>query len=345
MKPVSIPLYSSSSVLRFEGKQSRKAVLISLDFDDTLIRWTEYGKQADELAFKRTRKRLKKLYPQSVIVINTGRALPSVQSLAHFFKHIPVDVLALNNGQELYLNKQRKRADRWIHGLKASKQHRPWKQGIVNQTNWHGNQVKKTVWKTLKEHGFKLHASFQEGAKVYRTTTPHGEQVDARRDYEPAFALTTYTPTLSDRVHQLSRELAEKIKQALRYRGILAHYYPFHFRKQPTKNETFFYGGHCFTPEGVHKGAVVDYLVKKLPHIKAVITGGDYYNDLEMLRSPAYINGHGNQVPNYAVISGESSGLIPLVTHGQVEVAAKGDIGSALQRQFDKARQLISQAN
>lgn len=130
---------------------NKKPVLISLDVDGTLLPWRPNGTDYDQTAFLRYQHALQEpaLKKDSFIVLNTGRGLKATKQLAPILGRFPIDALAINDGQQLFikpaLNPQLHPSyanQQWIQQLNFKQQDPGWKKELKS---WSTTQVLKDI--------------------------------------------------------------------------------------------------------------------------------------------------------------------------------------------------------
>lgn len=322
-----------------------KPYLLSLDFDQTMIRWLKGDDKAfDELALRRNVDAIRASYPISAVHVNTGRGLHSFQKVAGvaspFLARMPLDYLSLDNGRELYVNKRHERADKWIARLRTTDAERSWQEKI----GWKPAIVNDAIRRLALEAGY-VQVGTTANANMNMTTytrTGNGltwtlqalDNPSAFLIYAEAAGEKNQVFDEPQRAH--GRRLAEHLLGQLASLGIEARY---GLEEKHAGDQN--YGYFVFAPANVDKGAAIRELLDHyFSKPQAVITAGDSsYNDTPALAPLAYDGKKPEQpVLNYPIVLGQDDVLAKAVQDNpRHEISTESRLDQAITRQLEKA--------
>jgi len=328
-------------------------IAVSFDIDGSLIDWQEWGRGKNETVFQSTLEMLLANQHQLAIFFNTGRSLLSIQKIKAHLAPIPMVGMMLCNGQELYIKLEGKPFTDWVLPLTQAHQEPGWKSLLNQQTGWCLNAVWQGFDVVLTQSGFQLSNTLLD-VPSYMTVY----QSDAVISDETILAIgepdqsSLIFRTVSghfneghqDKIAQLEAGIATWLaKQNIQF---ATRTYTFQKQRQ---NQTPIHCLHVwFEPEGVSKGAALDYWLNQQTHINAVITVGDHhYNDCEMLARPHYFNRDQKAVPNFPIVVADDPIVNQHVTETvlaeRIAYAAPGDLSDALEQQIAAINLLLAQ--
>lgn len=347
--------------VQFGFRQSviNKPVLLSSDLDDTLLHWQ--GDHAagghDRQALQQTTQRLRYYSDRLAVHVNTGRGLTSMQHAAPYLKGVPIDYLSLNNGQELYVNRQRQRSDQWIANLTAADQEPVWRAWIAKQTGWQAPQVQTIMRSVIETAGYQVDDSFRFENDQFKHYVTFQRQLPNREialvnwfPDQPVFTISGlryHSQGGAYRVYDAPvAEEGERLMAAIRHAlaqqkiqitpiPLVASYEGAPFRMG------------VLTPAGINKASVIDALAQwYLPRLKAVLTAGDHpYNDSDMLLRDQYrgkkrLRLLRRSIPNYPILSGAHPAMVnPFAQHPRGVQVPAGYLGQGLDAHFKNLTQ------
>lgn len=325
-------------------------VAISMDIDDTLVRWGNWSSQPDEVGLAQTVKILQENRNRLVSILNTGRSLSYMQDIANVLKDVPVDYLVLNNGQEIYINRQGKRTDQWLASLTHGHQDRRWREAIRDVTGWDLKQVLLPRLKAflMEEEGF----SFMEQPPDFtldldltlQRTSQDGESLMAVLVPDQSGIIFTMASGAFGAEHQAEANgIMARLVEALNALGVNAqstgHYFSHSLERDFHRR---FYRA-WLSPQGITKASGLQRVLRREPSVKAVITAGDHgFNDTEMLTRPSYANRYHQRLPNYPILSGNDENgelaqrLTQKIARGSITYVESGRIGPAIEQQLQR---------
>lgn len=344
-----------------------RPILLSTDFDDTLVHWQNAALGADELALTRNIQTIQAARPHLTVHINTGRGLGSMQEatrrIQSLMARLPLDFLSLNNGQELYVNRRQQRADRWILSLTPADREPGWAFRIQQNTGWHAPSVAQVRNHVLERAGFQPELrprpaalDGSSGARVFSKTV-RGQTLRLEHNpSQPGFLLYALDeqgqPFFGPAQKRMGMSLLAQMQKALAsprsIRRMTQNPQATAVQTNPgfllhRNGLTAVAGIFTLLPQGIHKGSAIEELLQHhLPHTEAVITAGDQsYNDLEAM-APSHYPGHHEiapaDIPNYPIVSGTDAKLLDSVADNPRHQAVPvGRLDQALRHQIEQA--------
>lgn len=333
-------------VIRFQGQTapSTKPVLLSVDIDQTLIKWTQFGLRHDEVALARTVKALQSAKDKSVILLNTGRGLDSIRQIAPLLKNVPFDYLALNNGMELYKPPTDKPVEPWLTQLSAKQQGRLWQKDIKAQTGLTTRTIIKAIHDVATREGF-VKSQGSSARPGFTQVLPSGETLTIERyPTEAAFAITGTAESLSPQQVLYVQGLAGKIAQALKQQGLDVVCKQGTFKRGIPEGGEKRYTVFRYFPKAISKASVLQHVASQMPGLRAVVTAGDHHdNDTEMLTQVFYKTACGKRVVNYPILSGNDPKLLDDLKQQSKRYpgfnflqSTQGDIGTQIKGLMDR---------
>lgn len=331
-----------------------KPVLLVSDIDDTFLAWNADHSAVDDIKLANLKKVLKENQAAVTTVLNTGRGLSLTKVVAPYLKNVDIDYLVLQNGQELYINKDNKPADEWLKGLTHMDKNIHWDRYLNKKTGWSFPQYRFTFNNQLLIENFKSigmghllgNAQFngftaylkpinaKEGIVIYRFEDHAGfgmMGVNFKPGTQEPECLT-FTPQVRQYADAFLNKLLERLKSAgmdVRHREMSVT----QDGTPPVKFPIF-----SITPNHFNKDDVVDGMIRTLavPNtVKGVITAGDSpYNDIELLRRTTFSDTDGNQnTPSYAIQSGNRPEITDVLkNHPRTSQVDRGDLAPALKQ-------------
>lgn len=325
--PFSTPHQPSSGWAQVTQRSPHKRILYGTDIDGTLIKWLTHNTEADTDALAGMRAKLTQLYDVSVIALKTGRGLTALKTIAHFLTGIPVDLLSLNNGQELYINRHAEPVDQWVDGLTRSHQDPDWQTYLNTQHRWDLPRLIETFHETVQAAGFKPVPNEFSVSRYYPDTHFYVNRLPGPKDThkdplllyeffddEASLIVKSSSVPLPEPLRKQATQLVSQVIEKLQQQGTQVEVDSWY-------DEQF--NVFLFSPKHISKAAKMGYLVNRLRHIQAVISAGDHSNDKLMLQQPFFARhapegdntAQPEQVPNYAIISGTRLGLDEMREH------------------------------
>ncbi len=322
MLPLTIPPRmrfgnTSQPVFRSEAAP----VLLSTDLDLTLVSWQKADPGYDEVALQGSVRAINRYRPQMAVHLNTGRGLASfknaVARMPSAFSRLPVDFLSLNNGLELYVNRNHQRADQWIAGLRMEDQDPEYRDAIRRRTGWDFPEIKRARETVLARQGYveairpdltpHNYRGMRTFVREFRGRTFVVQCFDDQpgiKFFEQKDGASVFSPALSRYLHRLVNAIAA---EAATRTGPLQ---TFKFADEVRDHGQHF-GMYILMPKGVDKGAAVRAVLDRfMLDPKAVITAGDHrHNDTELLTPWRFPVGNRGHVRNYPVLSGTDAVL------------------------------------
>lgn len=352
------------SVLKFLGKRSlqsselpkeppAKSLMFCTDIDGTLINWENFTEQvvpvglADSLSF------LGENQAQLSTTLNTGRGLCSWKETLskirrlpkELLENAPIDFLVVNNGQNIFKNKNKKPSLTWMQGLKAGDEDKRWKKALRDVTGWDLKTFTKTMEQVLTEQGFRKRPKNKPSKPEkldYRVNFEYsaldGQTVEAViYPDQPAFRFAVNKNSrFTVNAIRLAQAVADKIHHTLTQKGWSAEYKMILLDRPPNQELVY-----VFKPKAIHKAVALQYILNQSPDVKAVITAGDNdYNDTELLTHP-YQSAKGQPVERFAILSGGQLEFLQKLTRlpnllqvpvGELAPALKQHLQAWLQR-------------
>ena len=310
-------------------RSPQKRILYGTDIDGTLIKWLTHNSVADTDALAGMRAKLAGMYDFSIIALKTGRGLTALRTIVQFLTGMPVDLLSLNNGQELYINRHAEPVDQWINGLTRADQDPDWQAYLDTHHQWVLPRLIETFHETVQAAGFKPVPNDFRVARYYPNTHFYVNRIPDAHDKsteplllyeffddEASLIVKSSTPSLPEPLRKQADELVKTVAAKVRAQGTDVEVDSWH-------DEQF--NVFLFSPKHISKAAKMGYVVNRLRHIQAVISAGDHSNDRLLLQQPYFPrypladtpadDGAGMDVPNYAIISGTRLGLDEIRQH------------------------------
>lgn len=324
-------------------RNNPKPVLLSMDFDHTLIRWLKGDdKTFDELGLQRNVNAVRDAYPVAAVHLNTGRGLHYFQRAARaaapILARMPLDYLSLDNGRELYVNKRHQRADRWIAGLKTTDTEASWQKKI----GWDAATVNAAIRQLVLEAGF-VQTGIESSANLteVRYQKTGGALTWTLKTLDNPSAFLVYarprdgeTSVFEEPQRAEGRRMAERLIRQLAGLGIEARY-----GLEEKHDGNVHYGFFVFAPARVDKAAAIrEVLGHYLGNPQAVITAGDSsYNDTPALGPEAFTTDSNRTVANYPIVVGGDPALAAAVQgNPRHAVAADKRLDQAIAAQIGK---------
>ena len=371
-------LFLTRKVPVFAAKTQKPApVLLSLDVDDTWIGWKHQNQKGIPLGLAQSNTFLKKQQKQWFTLLNTGRGLASltaaleglVQKAPRLFDGLVFDALAINNGQSLFVNRSQLPLMPWLKGLSSKKQDKGWQALQTQWTGWKGQEAIEAVERALVSQGVIWEKEMlsqtglgpqAQGKKLGQVQLkalgkPFSAEVVMYPD-QPGFRLSLPKNQAKSPFIKLNQELAltlwgEQVakfwlkEQKAKGWDVILRNRVFQDLEKEIRQWVY-----VFSPKGVHKAKVVEYVLKqKAPaNTQAVMSAGDDpYNDTEVLASQ-FVNQLGQTIPNLAIAVGgfkeAYNGLMEAVSRNPLLVRVpENDVLTGLQ--FQNIRQKNERAN
>ena len=332
-----------SSVL-FSGLNTAR-VAFAPDLDETYHQWVGGNRRSGKIANPwglRAQNRFLDAHRDDVaVVFNTSNTLRDMKKRIALLQGAPLDALVLENGKKVFLNPDEIPAEAWLTRLTEEDSDAGWDATVQNISNWSLIPAKRVIRQTLLEEGYTSDAP-DDVHKPMSGTLPNGTPVKLEfLDTHSAFDLITpdNDPATLVAAQAETDRLAEKIiRNMVRNAGILVDASGF---DMPEKT-----GGHLyvkdFEPAGVNKGSALQYIVKKMPQLQAVITAGDNeLNDPPAMTRLNYINAQGELVPNLPIVmSARPAFTEAMADHPNAVNGTPGSINPALKKQLKKLDRL-----
>lgn len=325
-------------------RNNPKPILLSMDFDHTLIRWLKGDDKAfDEVSLQRNVNAVRDAYPVAAVHLNTGRGLhyfqKAAQVAAPILAKMPLDYLSLDNGRELYINKRHERTDKWIARLRTADMEQSWQ----SQIGWDAGRVNQAIHELLAAEGFTQTEVTQSPnlTEARYTKTEAGLTWMVRTLDNPSAWLMYVKPdageasVFDEPQRARGHRMAEQLLQTLSGLGIEARY-----GLEEKHDGNVHYGFFVISPVHVDKAAAIgQVLTHYLSNPKAVITAGDSsYNDTPALKPEAFTAGKTPRtVPNYPIVVGEDATLVSAVQDNpRHEVSREKRLDRAIAAQVEK---------
>jgi hydroxymethylpyrimidine pyrophosphatase-like HAD family hydrolase len=280
-------------------------VIVSLDLDQSLI----------GPATRKSIATLNRLHDQKQIytLINTGNDLKQLNyyDYGNWLTGLKVDAVALNDGQELYLNQQpeEKTADLWFKTLEDSDKDKDWQEHL-NTLGWNVPATTKTINSTI------------------HSVCKDSDWKDFRFYLRKDKAKFNIQGPVDEASQEKINKLLEGITEQLANQGIKAV-----GRYSISGNEYKV----VFSPEGIHKAAPIEFLLGLLSHITGVVSLGDNNNDREMMVAKTFQNNE-SIATNFPTMVGNFRPLKKaLEKHPTVRFTTEENVPRALEQQIDAA--------
>lgn len=336
-----------------QAKPPAAKIAVSLDVDNTLVRWGSWSSNPDEVGLAHTAKVLNANRDRLVTVLNTGRSLSALQRIAGVLRDVPVDYLVLNNGQEIYFNRQNEPTDRWLSGLTPRDQDRRWRQSVRDVTGWDFKHVLLPRLKAfLAEEGFAATGK-QPDFTRHPTLTQTSESKENGRlmavlvPDQSGIIFTTASGDFTEAHQQEADAMMARFTDALKAAGVHAESagYYFSHKLSDAPDRRFYHA--WLSPRGITKASGLQRVLRREPGVKAVITAGDHgYNDTEILTRSSFFSRHHQPVPNYPILCGEDENdelarLLPQkIAEERIAYAHPGRIAPAIEEHLRQLRRL-----
>ena len=331
------------SGVQFSGISTAK-VAFAPDLDETFHDWVGGNRSSKKIANPRGLRAQNRFLAERqqdiAVIFNTSNTLRDMKKRIDLLQGAPLDGLILGNGKQVFINYAEKPAEEWLGELSEADSETEWDATVTNISNWSLPASKTVIRQTLLEEGYKPESGSDpddlNGPLV--GNAPDGTPIRFEfLDTHSAFDLIVESDDDATRQkgEAETNRLAKKIKVNLeRYCGMSVE--PTGF-DMPVKE-----GGHLFVrdmaPAGVHKGSALQYALKKIPNLEAVITAGDNeLNDPQAMTSLNYLNANGELVPNLPVAMPERPAFVAKVgEHPNVVWSKPGSMNPAIKRQLKK---------
>lgn len=304
-------------------------VLFFSDIDDTFVPWVQYNQQAETDKIERTQATLQALKGETVNALCSARGLSSIQALMPYLEGMPLQVLGVNGGQQVFVNYDNLPADQWLPSLTPQDADAGW-QAVVSERSggFSTPAVLKDLKDTLQDLGF--HRSHKplpkplEKREVYLASlTGKGDEVAvvALSPDQSSFMVranpTDLSAPLKHNHRQLARRIAHELETKMQQKGVQME-----AKRFIDDGEHIIY---LLQPKNIDKQSLLEHLIGRYPSVQAVITAGDHINDT-MLTPSSY-----GEVPNYRIVSGERPEVAtPLLTEPNVAQVPKGELSLGL---------------
>lgn len=292
---------------------SNKPVLVSLDLDGTLIPWIKENASIDHTAYLRYQDTLQNpgLKKDTFVVLNTGRSLSDTKTIAPILARFPFDALAVNDGQQLFVKPKFKKEfhptlanEMWIRRLNVKKADPHWQKELQG---WSTPRVLKEIRDELPHLDYQLQSTPQQYNGLFGKSNAYvfTKQASLWKSPQQQYWAISIQPDLA---YMEIKRVGKKVSQnearhhaqtlGLVLKNVLGEEYPnisFQVISAPDR---------CLlkvSPKGTNKASLANYLAnKRLTNApKAIISAGDYINDLPILS----VNKLGH-VPNYPILLG-----------------------------------------
>ncbi len=333
------------------AKPSAAKVAVSMDIDNTLIRWGAWSSDPDEVGLARTAKVLNDNRAQVVSILNTGRSLSAMQRIAPVLRDVPVDYMVLNNGQEIYINRDAERTDRWLAGLTPKDQDRRWRQSVRDVTGWDFKHVLLPRLRSfLADEGFtavETPPSFTRHPVIQKPIRDGDRLMAVLVPDQSGIIFTTASGAFTEAHQAQADAMMATFKEDLEASGVHAESagYYFSHRLSGEPDRRFYHA--WLSPQGVSKASGLQRILRREPAVKAVITAGDHgYNDTEILTRKAFADRHHRPVPNYPILCGEDENgelarLLPQkIAAERIAYAEPGRIAPAIAQHLEALQRL-----
>lgn len=270
------------TAVRFAGKNEQDSYAAS-DYSKTLVVMDYNGTISKDL--EGVKKVLQAKRPSLIVMLNTGRSLPYIQSVRANFEGIPLDYLSTYNGAELYHNAHHEPSPSWIGALKPDCQIIKWMQAVERITNWSAAKVVEAIDKIVRPSFFE---SDEPVVRLTKSPTDPKYQLEA-----PAHVLESAGNALKDTVLSVLRGSNVKVHGQVEEK-------PSKDTHRPTKKYTF-------PPIGYSKVTPIEFILAEHPEITRIVTAGNDTNDTPMLKPRQF--GEFGTVKNRALICGKKEPL------------------------------------
>jgi hydroxymethylpyrimidine pyrophosphatase-like HAD family hydrolase len=346
------------------------------DIDDTFLPWKtgQYNIEVSHPILEKLKAAFLDLQDRFINAFVTGRGLSSMKRLAHFFKDVPVQFLALDNGKHLFINRRNEPAEKWIGSLSADAEDQDWKNHLKTRAKWDHELLLETAKTTLTQDGFQGVSNHgHEGLAmpedhIYQRKVPNYPNplvqtlVDLWRMLlgRPAPALMPLNLMINpdeSAFHLLKGEKQDR-KFYTRWGDNFAktvatqlarHNNPVQWERSDHGHYLYYF----FTPKTIviNKASVVDFLlrqklsVKNSQHLKAVLTYGDSQNDIPLLSRRHFTTVDGRKLPVFPTLSGTKLlDNIAVKTHPRLIVAQQnGDLVPAMTQHLTQVGKIQEQ--
>jgi hydroxymethylpyrimidine pyrophosphatase-like HAD family hydrolase len=312
--------------------------------------------------------------------LTSGRGLKSFKNIAEQLAVLPaLHMVALNDGQMLFVNKNHLPTKPWIQSLTVDQQDSEWSDYLKREKNWAFKPVTETVQAVLNEEGYWRHPNARSRQSEdepnrsisYRPMTQeeikasfkNPEELKARGE-KPIVVLARYpdqsyfevrieNTSLPADVDPVSQALADKIIESLKNKGVKAEGYAYSVQNHgpaftPQNNDPLKYN-HAyihFGPEGIEKSSTIQNFIRnRMGSLEAFITAGDSRNDYQMLSlDSVLIPKAGKSALNYPVRLGERPVLDALTGLPRLISMPIGSLADGIIKQWEKIKQSLTGA-
>lgn len=312
--------HRSTGPAKVKAVASDKPAMIHLDIDHTLISWADRENQIPhEKGLKAAVQSLQKHKEKAIVGISTARALAETTRLASLLSGVPIDFIATNNGQQLFLNEDNLPTEDFIAGLELNQADAEWNQTLRQN---HG-------WNPLKAHILLQDQLTKAGLQAVPNPNPkQTEQLYKAKGVElrvhPETSFFKFR-TNNKKAQETVDQFMDNLQSSFQDNGLQCHEgQPFRWGRDWVRS---------LIPKGPSKTALLEHLVERSPNTELVVTAGDRLADgLE----PDTIAGR----PNLRVVAGARHETRPVRETPGVYSTKKGHIAPGLDAQMSILDQL-----
>ncbi|MHB2017684.1 MAG: hypothetical protein ACYCW6_12110 [Candidatus Xenobia bacterium] len=319
--------------------QQRPALVFS-DFDDSLHQATDPDGLVESCEV------LKAHAPLSLNGICTGRGPTMARALADKLKPFPMQFIATNNGQNLYLNPENKPTDEFIAGLKLGDPSTGWDAGWEQHVKalthgWSVDAVRGMMVDQLRQDGFHAAPSLPPPRESFTCLekTIQGQRVlVAVPPDQPGYQVRCPNGPITAVHEQFGQQLAEQIHRRLDAMGVEHQRGFFEEGGSQEKGIPHDRWTHYFQPVTVTKKTLMEYLATTVfPNVRYVVAIGDTGNDDHL--EPQTVG----QARVYTILAGDHHpDATRIAAHPRNLRAAAGRVAHALNEHLGHIRQQLT---